>query len=116
MQLKKIKNKIRRSARAFRRWKIEKNVGDIPTLVSMNKKYNNKFYGKDDDELSWKYYFFPLINTVESLHEIDLYMQQWQRYIITGVHNKKNYDKVSYEFLKKCKYKSLVHEYYEFNK
>ena len=82
----------------------------------MNKKYNKKFYGKENDELSWKYYFFPLINTTESLHEIDLYMQQWQRYIVTGVHNKKNLEKVPYEFLKRCKYRSLVHEYYNFSK
>ena len=114
MQLKKIKGKIKRSARKFRRWKLEKNVEDIPTLVTMNKKFNNKFYGKEDDELSWRYYFFPLINTTDSLHEIDLYMQECQRYVVTGVHNKKNYEKVPYQFLKKCKYKSLVHEYYEF--
>ena len=82
----------------------------------MNKKFNNKFYGKGNFELSWKYYFFPFINTTKSLHEIDLYMQQWQRYMVTGVHNKKNYDKVSYDFLKKCNYKSLVHEYYNFIK
>ena len=114
MQLKKIKGKIKRSARKFRRWKLKKNVEDIPTLVTMNKKFNNKFYGKEDDELSWRYYFFPLINTTDSLHEIDLYMQECQRYVVTGVHNKKNYEKVPYDFLKKCKYKSLVHEYYEF--
>lgn len=116
MQLKKIKGKIKRSARKFRRWKLEKNVEDIPTLVTMNKKFNNKFYGKEDDELSWRYYFFPLINTTDSLHEIDLYMQECQRYVVTGVHNKKNYEKVPYDFLKKCKYKSLVHEYYKFKK
>ena len=116
MQLKKIKGKIKRSARKFRRWKLKKNVEDIPTLVTMNKKFNNKFYGKEDDELSWRYYFFPLINTTDSLHEIDLYMQECQRYVVTGVHNKKNYEKVPYQFLKKCKYKSLVHEYYKFKK
>ena len=116
MQLKKIKGKIKRSARKFRRWKLKKNVEDIPTLVTMNKKFNNKFYGKEDDELSWRYYFFPLINTTDSLHEIDLYMQECQRYVVTGVHNKKNYEKVPYDFLKKCKYKSLVHEYYKFKK
>lgn len=116
MQLKKIKGKIKRSARSFRRWKLEKNVEDIPTLVTMNKKFNKKFYGKENDDISWKYYFFPLINTTDSLHEIDLYMQECQRYVVTGVHNKKNYEKVPYQFLKKCKYKPLVHEYHEFKK
>lgn len=115
IQVKKIKDKIRRSAKSIRRWKIQNKVDDIAALVTMNKKYNNKFYGKGGNELSWKYWFFSLITTSKSLHEIDLYMQDWQRYIITGVHNKKNYDKVSYSFLKKCKYKPLVHEYYNFS-
>ena len=115
IQLKKIKDKIRRRAKSFRRWKINKSVDDNVVLSCMNKKFNRKFYGKDSDELSWKYYFFPLISTTKSLHEIDLYMQQWQRYVMTGVHNKKNYEKVTYDFLKSCGYKSLVHEYYEFD-
>ena len=115
-QQEKIKSKIKRSARKFRRWKIEKNVEDFPTLVTFNKKFNNKFFGKNNDELSWKYYYFPLINTTKSLHEIDLYMQQCQRYIVTGVYNKKNYDKVPYDLLKKCRYRSLVYEYYKISK
>jgi hypothetical protein len=43
-------------------------------------------------------------------------MQEWQRYIVTGVHNKKNYEKVPYEMLKDAGYKSLVNEYYKFKK
>ena len=56
----------------------------------MNKKYNKKFYGMEEDDLSWKYWFFPTINTDKSLKIVDRYMQDWQRYIVTGVHNKKN--------------------------
>ena len=81
-------------------------------LLAMNKIFNRKFYGKEEDDLSWKYWFFPTINTDRSLKIVDDYMQEWQRYIVTGVHNKKNYQKVPYEMLKKCKYKSLVNEYY----
>ena len=40
-------------------------------------------------------------------------MQEEQRFIITGKHYKKNYEKVTYELLKKCNYKSLVNEYYK---
>ena len=32
------------------------------------------------------------------------YMQDYQRYIVTGKHNKKNYEKVPYSYLKKCNY------------
>lgn len=111
--LKKIKGKIRRTARGLRRWKIKKQASDEVTLKAMNRKFNRKFYGKKENELTWKYWFFPTINTTNTLKIIDNYMQAWERYIITGCHNKKNIIKVPYSFLKKCNYKSLVHEYYQ---
>ena len=113
--IKKIKGKIRRSARGLRRWMIKNNTPPTSPLKAMNKKYNKKFYGKEEEDLSWKYWFFPTINTDKSLKIVDEYMQDWQRYIVTGVHNKKNFEKVPYEMLKKCGYRSLVNEYYKKN-
>ena len=82
-------------------------------LKAMNRKYNKKFFGKQDkEELSWKYWFFPTITTSGSLKAIDNYMQEQQRYIVTGRHNKRNYKIVPYNLLKECNYKSLVNEYY----
>ncbi len=110
----KIKGKIKRSARGIRRWMLKKDAGYKSALKAMNKKYNKKFFGKQDNtELSWKYWFFPTINTSESLKLIDNYMQQEQRYIVTGKHNKMNYKKVPYSLLKECNYKSLVKAYYD---
>ena len=83
----------------------------------MNRKYNRKFFGKQDKtELSWKYWFFPTINTSKSLKIIDNYMQQEQRYIATGKHNKMNFKKVPYLVLKECGYRALVNEYYDSRK
>ena len=110
--IKKIKGKIRRSARGIRRWKLKHDVEDKFALLAMTKKYNKKFFGRDDNNLSWKYWFFPTINTTKSLKEIDQYMQENLRYIVTGKHNKKNFSKVPYNLLKSCNYKTLVHEYY----
>lgn len=111
---KKMKGKIKRSAKGIRRWMLRKNASSEATLKAINRKFNCKFYGKNENDLTWKYWFFPIINTTKTLKEIDLYMQQEQRFLVTGVHNKKNYEKVPYELLKKCNYKPLVHEYYEF--
>jgi len=111
---KKIKGKIRRTARGLRRWMIRKEATSEITLKAMNRKYNNKFFGKSENDLTWKYWFFPIINTDKTLKQIDRYMQEQQRYVITGVHNKRNFKKVPYEFLKKCNYKSLVNEYHNF--
>lgn len=112
--IKKIKGKIKRSSRSIRRWMLKKNIKTEPTIKTMTKKYNKKFLGKEDNELSWKYWYFPIITTTKSLKIIDEYMQQELRYLITGKHNKKNYEIVPYELLKKCGYKSLINEYYHF--
>lgn len=112
--VRKLKMRIRVSARSIRRWKVGKGVEDKPALTTMTHKYNDKLLGFADDELSWKHWYFPSINTDASLGEIDAHMQQWLRYIVTGKHNKANYDKVPYEFLKECHYRSLVHEFYVF--
>ena len=111
--VRKIKAKIRRSSRAIRRWMLRKELNYKMALKAMNKKYNKKFFGKQDkEELSWKYWFFPTITTTENLKIIDNYMQEQLRYIVTGKHNKRNYKIVPYSLLKECNYKSLVHEYY----
>ena len=111
--IKKIKGKIKRKAKSVRRWMLKKEKPIEAGLLAMNKIFNRKFYGKEEDDLSWKYWFFPTINTDKSLKIVDAYMQDWQRYIVTGVHNKKNFQKVPYDLLKKCNYKSLVNEYYK---
>ena len=113
--IRKIKSKIRRSARGIRRWMIKKDANFHVALKAMNRKYNRKFFGKQErDELSWKYWFFPTITTSESLKIIDNYMQEQQRYIVTGKHNKRNYKIVPYTLLKECNYKSLINEYYKY--
>ena len=111
--LTKIKKKIKRSSKSIRRWMLKKNIKQESAIKTMTKKFNKKFFGKEENELSWKYWYFPTINTDKSLKIIDEYMQQELRYLITGKHNKKNYEKVPYELLKKCNYKSLVNEYYK---
>ena len=93
---------------------IKNSVDSEKVLKIIIKKYNKKFYGTVNVELSWKWWFFPIINTDKSLKKVDNYFQQNLRYIVTGKHNKKNYKLVPYRVLKEAGYKSLVHEYYLF--
>ena len=53
---------------------------------------------------------------MNGLHEIDKHIQMWARYIPNGRHCKKNYSALRYDALKRCGYRPLVHEYYEFLK
>ena len=109
----KMKGKIKRKCKAFRRWMKKNNVDYKVTLKAINRRFNRKFYGNDNTELSWKYWFFPTINTDKSLKIIDKYFQDELRFLVTGVHNKKNYKKVPYKVLKECNYRPLVNEYYK---
>ena len=112
--LHKIKGKIRRSARSIRRWMLKNNVPYEKALGVMIRKFNKKFYASKNSQLSWKYWFFPVINTSERLKIVDEYFQEHLRYIKTGKFNKKNYKEVPYDKLKELGYKPLVHEYYLF--
>ena len=110
----KIKGKIRRSARGYRRYMFKKGLDEKTIIKALIRKYNAKFFGRNNNELSWKYWYFPLINTARSLQIIDNYFQEYLRYIATGRHNKRNYSIVPYQALKELGYRSLVHEYYLF--
>ncbi len=111
--LKKLMEKIRRSAKSIRRWMLKNNASAERALKAFNRKYNRKFFDAEAGrELCWCRWYFPMINTTKSLKFLDGYMQQWQRYIVTGKHNKTNYRKAPYSMLKKCGYRSLIAEYY----
>lgn len=109
----KIKGKIRRSSKSIRRWMLRKKAPVNGTIRALIRRYNHKFYGYEESEISWSKWFFPVITTSESLHVIDQYFQDWLRYIASGKHSKKNYELVSYETMKGCGYRPLVNEYYK---
>ncbi len=110
---KKIKGKIKRASRKLRRWMIKNDADSTRAISAVIRKFNRKFYMKENkNELTWQLWYFPVINTTKSLHEIDLYMQECLRYIKTGKYNAKNYN-LKYEELKQMGYRPLVGEYYK---
>ncbi len=112
----KIKGKIRRSSRKLRRWMLRNNADSERAIAAVIRKFNRKFYMiENKNELTWQLWYFPIINTTNSLHEIDLYMQECLRYIRTGKYNKKNYN-LKYDELKVLGYRPLVSEYYKLQK
>ncbi len=113
--VRKMKGKIRRSSKSIRRWMLRKNAPVNGTIRALIRKYNSLFYGYESGELSWAAWYFSTITTSKSLHEIDLYFQEWLRYIATGRHNHKNRAVVTYDLIKSCGYRPLVSEYYNFH-
>lgn len=112
----KIKSKIRRKARALYRWKIKNNKSTEHVLKVMLRVFNSKFYKTvNNKDFTWCKWFFPVITTHKKLEIIDDYLVQYLRYLETGRFSKQNYN-IKYSYLKQLGFKSLVNEFYKFNK
>lgn len=110
----KMKGKIRRKARALLRAKSKYGLDTETVMRRMIRHFNAKFFDDDaSDKLTWSRWFFPMINQVDGLREIDRYLQDNIRFLSSGKHTKTNY-RIRYDRLKDLGYKSLVHEYYRF--
>lgn len=110
----KLKGKIRRKARALYRWRLRKGVDGERAARAFLRCVNRKLYLDSDDSrhFSWVKWFFPLITTSEGLKELDDYIQQHARYVVSGCFSRANY-RVKYETLKEWGFRPLVHEYYK---
>lgn len=109
----KLKGKMRRKARALERWRRRENLDGTKAASAFIRIFNHKLLEvNDDSDLTWSLWFFPVITTSKSLHEIDLYAQELIRYLISGTHTKSRFN-VRYDTLKELGYRSLVNEYYK---
>ena len=114
VSVQKIKAKIRRKTRALKRWADAKGVPSEYAAKALVKRFNQKFYCNNVfNELTWARWYFPIINTSESLEIIDRYEVECIRYLLSGTHTKKKYA-YSYESVKQLGFRSLVNEYYKF--
>ena len=112
--IEKMKGKISRAARKLYRWRVSKNASTERAARALIRKFQFKFYGtgKKDDELTWCKWYFPLLTCHYGLSQIDLYMQQWIRYLSSGRHCKKNFRQVTYDKMKEWGYIPLKSAYY----
>ena len=118
--VKKLKQKMRRKARALTRWAARNGVEPEKAAKAFIRVFNRKLLegpaaADGAHELTWSRWFFPVITTTDSLHMIDRYAQECLRYILTGTRTKARY-RARYEDLKALGYRSLVHKYYAFEK
>jgi len=113
--IRKMKGKISRSARKLFRWKVAKNASTERAVRALIRKFQYKFYGsgRDDDELTWSRWYFPLITHTDGLRTIDRYFQLWARYLADGRHSKMNFRQVPYALLKEYGYVPLVSAFHK---
>lgn len=110
---KKLKKKMWRKSRALLRWKNRKHIENIYAAKAFVKAFNKKLYDNPiTSELTWTRWFFPIINTTETISMLDHYMQECIRYIATEKRTNKRYS-FKYDMIKDLGYRGLVHEYYK---
>lgn len=108
----KLKAKIRRKARAIKRWQVKKKAPPENAVKAFIRKLNRKFFDADPDrELTWSRWYFPVITTDRTLKELDRYTQDWIRFLATDRHSAKKYG-FRYGKMKELGYLSLVHAWY----
>ena len=112
----KLKKKMKRKARALVRWKRKSGASPQRAARAYIRYFNNKLYhNARQNELTWARWYFPLINTSESLKELDAYEQQCIRFVATESYTNKRF-LFSYEQMKALGYVPLVSEYYKNDK
>lgn len=108
----KLKAKMKRKARALRRWADNNGKEGWMAAKAFINHFNRKLYtSESNSEVNWSWWYFPLITTDRSLKELDTYMQDCVRYVATGKRTKVRFN-FRYEQMKELGLKSLVHEWY----
>lgn len=114
--LQKLKDKMRRKARALERWRARNGLPREKAARAFIRIFNRKLMeSSPDNDLTWSRWFFSVINRTESLRTIDRYAADEVRYLLTGKRTKARFN-ARYEDLKALGFRSLVHEYYAFEK
>ncbi|MBQ8922613.1 MAG: hypothetical protein IJ060_10740 [Oscillospiraceae bacterium] len=112
ISVRKLKQKMRRKARALLRWRKRKQISGEKAAAAFIRIFNRKLLEQSEDsDLTWSRWFFSVINTTDSLHEIDVYAQDCIRFLMTGTRTKARYS-ARYADMKRLGYRSLVHAYY----
>ncbi|MBR4554482.1 MAG: hypothetical protein IKO27_02700 [Ruminococcus sp.] len=108
----KLKAKMRRKTRALMRWQQRNGLAPESAAKAFIRIFERKlFETRADNELTWAYWYFPVITTDASLKVLDSYAQDCLRVILSGKHTKSRYN-IRYSRLKELGYRSLVNEYY----
>lgn len=114
--MQKLKAKVYRLAKKMRRKIAKGYLTPEMAVKEMIGLLNRKLFGREGEQTRfyWSRWFFPVMDHSIHLKELDGYIQEKLRYVITGKYNRTNFKKVPYSLLKELGYRSLVSEYYRF--
>ena len=89
----KLKQKMRRKTRTLMRWSKRNGVDGKKAAAAFIRVFKRKLLeNARDNELTWSYWFFSVINTADSLREIDRYAQDCIRVLAGGTRTKARFN------------------------
>lgn len=113
----KMKSRMKRRARWYRKWMIENNVNKRTAIRHYIKGINQKLYSSWDDSVNWTLWYLPNINVTSSIKYLDDYYVNCIRYLNSGTWKRgKKYYSLKYPDIKKLGFKSLINTYYKMHK
>jgi len=98
----KLRRRVRRIARRAR--------GRQDPARAAVRRLNRRLYGIGgrSTDFTWASWFFPLLTVDTTLHQLDLLIQEQLRFTVTGVHSRRNFKDVPYQWLRGVGYLPLV--------
>ncbi|MGE5472611.1 MAG: reverse transcriptase domain-containing protein [Ignavibacteriales bacterium] len=116
MTIKKLKYKVTRITRYLNRSRMKYQFNGEKTVRILIKYLNRKLYGKRgrSKNFCWAQWFFPLLNSSESLKQLDAFIQEKLRYAATGRYSKKNYKIMPYNKLRELGYIPLTTAFFAY--
>jgi len=116
MTVHKMQARIRRKARKLYTWAKRNRISYDKVAAKMIRSFDHRFYDlSGSGDYTWIRFYFPVIDDVSGLKQIDKSMLEYLRYLYSGRHYKGNYA-ITYDRLKKLGYTPLVAEYYRWKK
>ncbi|NLO38125.1 MAG: hypothetical protein GX115_01425 [Ruminiclostridium sp.] len=116
--IQKLKAKVYRLAKKMRRKIVKGYLEPLDAAKEMIYLLNRKLFGREDEQTRfyWSRWFFPVMTGSKHLRQLDGYIQEKLRFVVTGKYNRMNFRKVPYTLLKELGYRSLVSEFYRFKR
>ena len=98
----KLRRRVRRIARRARR-------REDPARAAV-RRLNRRLFGIGgrSTDFTWASWFFPLLTVDVTLHKLDRLIQEQLRFAVTGVHSRRNFREVPYQWLQGVGYLPLV--------
>ena len=107
--------RFKKNVRALTKTRKGQPLKDEAVLRRAIRNLNHELYVaylQNDQEFGWAEYMFGIVNVIEDIQMLDLYLKDHLRHLYTGRWNSYgNYNKVPNDMLRRCGYISMVHLY-----